>query len=206
MTEWDAEQQAQGNDCPTGVGELGEGSEVTMKSSGGQAGSMGSRSLVSPHIPLLLPTMAKKSTATTTASHPAPSPPLAWPPIAHEPDLELTALSEDLHLIDGFFSRQSLKQWRSFLPSIPMQPPAPPQKGYADRTNHRFSVQDPAFATQLWEHSGLKELCESGIASGVQGKRAVGLNPNIRLYSYSAGAYFGRELGAASSETFYCVC
>lgn len=137
--------------------------------------------------------MAKKTVQASAATRPAPSPPINWPIITAEPHLELERLSQDLIIVDGFFSRQTLKTWRTFLPTITMSPPAPAQKGYAARFNDRFGVQAPDFARHLYEKSGLKELCEAGIESGVKGKRPVGLNPNVRLYKYDEGAYFGRE-------------
>ncbi|ORY56207.1 hypothetical protein BCR35DRAFT_284257 [Leucosporidium creatinivorum] len=135
--------------------------------------------------------MAKKTASAVSGGRPAPSPPITWPTINAEPGLELERLSQDLIIVDGFFSRQTLKTWRTFLPTINMSPPAPAQKGYAARFNDRFGVQAPDFARNLYEKSGLKELCEAGIESGVKGKRPVGLNPNIRLYKYEEGAYFG---------------
>lgn len=137
--------------------------------------------------------MAKKTASAPAAARPAPSPPINWPTITAEPDLELERLSPDLIVVDGFFSRQTLKTWRTFLPTISMSPPAPAQKGYAPRFNDRFGCQAPDFARDLYEKSGLRELCEGGIESGVKGKRPVGLNPNIRMYKYEEGAYFGRQ-------------
>ncbi len=40
-------------------------------------------------------------------------------------------------------------------------------------------VQDPELAGRLWEATGLKQIC---VRLGRGGQRAVGLNPNIRLY------------------------
>jgi hypothetical protein len=137
--------------------------------------------------------MAKKTAQGSAAVRPAPSPPIQWPTITAEPHLELERLSPDLIIVDGFFSRQTLATWKTFLPTINMSPPAPAQKGYAARFNDRFGCQASDFARELYQKSGLKELCEAGIESGVKGKRPSGLNPNIRLYKYDEGAYFGRE-------------
>ncbi|KAI5478542.1 oxoglutarate/iron-dependent oxygenase [Pseudohyphozyma bogoriensis] len=53
------------------------------------------------------------------------------------------------------------------------------------------SKTDGAFAKVLWETSGLKEFCEAELVGGDGKKRAVGLNPNIRVYAYEKGAFFG---------------
>lgn len=64
----------------------------------------------------------------------------------------------------------------------------PAKRGEAQRTNHRFSIRDEAFAKALWQDTGLSEIInndESGIfksSESVDGK-PVGLNPNIRVRS-----------------------
>lgn len=49
----------------------------------------------------------------------------------------------------------------------------------AFRDNERIAFQDQAFAQHLWQASGLAAACKS---IKVDGKAAVSLNPNIRLY------------------------
>ena len=49
----------------------------------------------------------------------------------------------------------------------------------AHRDNERIAFQDDAFATHLWQMSGLAEVFEQ---MDISGQTAVGLNPNIRLY------------------------
>lgn len=143
---------------------------------------------------------SKAAPASITTSAAAP-PPLAWPVIS-PPRIPLAfeSLSDDsdLLIIDSFLDRQSLKTWSTFLPTIKLLPSPPAKRGEAHRTNDRFGVQAPAFADALWTNSGLKELCENGgLESGVKGRVARGLNSNIRVYKYSKGAVFGRELYAA---------
>lgn len=118
-----------------------------------------------------------------------------WPEItAPEHEIEATSLNEDLLVIDGLFSRQRLKVWRTFLATLPMiaPEPGPPKPGYAARQNSRLSIQDTSFADLLWTQSGLKALCEqeSNITYDVN-KRALGLNPNIRIYAYNPSDHFG---------------
>ena len=50
----------------------------------------------------------------------------------------------------------------------------------AYRDNERVAFQDTAFAEQLWRKSGLADIF-SNIPIG-NNQKAVGLNPNIRLY------------------------
>ncbi|KAL3677765.1 hypothetical protein R1sor_020721 [Riccia sorocarpa] len=65
-----------------------------------------------------------------------------------------------------------------------------PTYGEAYRDNGRASVQSPALAENLWE-AGLN-LVFSDI--DVHGRRAVGLNPNIRFYRYTVGQKFGQHI------------
>ena len=53
-----------------------------------------------------------------------------------------------------------------------------PTKGEAYRDNDRISVNNPVLADTIWE-SGLNTLF---FDFKIQGKVAVGLNPNIRFY------------------------
>lgn len=53
----------------------------------------------------------------------------------------------------------------------------------AFRDNHRISLEDPAFAAQLWERCGLRDVCSS---LSYNGRAACGLNPNLRLYRHAA--------------------
>lgn len=143
---------------------------------------------------------AKPPTASTSA--------IPWPalsPPSHP--LETTQLYPGLLAIDSFLSKRDLTTWISFLtsPSSPivLQSSPPKKRGEAHRTNDRFGVQDPAFAEALWTRTGLRELCEGGrLESRTKGKEAVGLNPNIRLYRYDTGAFFGRTfLSPSPSRT-----
>ena len=49
----------------------------------------------------------------------------------------------------------------------------------AFRDNERISVQDEALAQQLWSCTGLREIFAD---VDIDGWKAVGLNPNIRVY------------------------
>lgn len=49
----------------------------------------------------------------------------------------------------------------------------------AYRDNYRLAFEDAEQAALLWRRSGLEEACA---ALPLGGRRAVGLNPNLRLY------------------------
>jgi len=134
------------------------------------------------------------------ASMPQPRTPattLPWPtiPPPHSP-LSLTPISPGIQIIDSFFSSKTLSSFISFLSTstqITWVSPSPPKKGEATRTNHRFSIQDSNFARELWERSGLKDVCQRDRGlEGKNGRKPVGLNSNIRCYRYEKGSFFGR--------------
>ncbi|KAG6554176.1 hypothetical protein Mapa_004092 [Marchantia paleacea] len=62
--------------------------------------------------------------------------------------------------------------------------------GEAFRDNGRVSVQSPALAEKLWE-AGLSYIFND---IEIHGRRAVGLNPNLRFYRYTAGQRFGQHI------------
>jgi len=72
-----------------------------------------------------------------------------------------------------------------------------PKKGDAVRVNDRFQVDDPDFASSLWNSTGLKELV---LREDVEqedekfwGGEVLGLNPNIRIYRYRQGQFFDQH-------------
>ncbi|GAA5823244.1 hypothetical protein JCM5353_005132 [Sporobolomyces roseus] len=125
-----------------------------------------------------------------------PATTLPWPtiPPPHSP-LSLTPISPGIQIIDSFFSSKTLSSFISFLSTstqITWVSPSPPKKGEATRTNHRFSIQDSNFARELWERSGLKDVCQRDRGlEGKNGRKPVGLNANIRCYRYEKGSFFG---------------
>lgn len=156
--------------------------------------------------------MAPKSKANLVSSstgNPSPSS-IIWPlfdPPSSQQQLQLTTILPDLHTIHSLFSPAALKRWSTFLnsPSTPIKlssSPAP-KRGEAHRTNHRFSIIDPAFARCLWEESGLKDVLNGlkldGVGGGTQ-RKPVGLYENIRLYRYSEGEFFGRAYSILCSR------
>ena len=98
-------------------------------------------------------------------------------------------LASQILLIPDFFPVKTCIEWVRYLQSgnIPLAPTLPARKGEAQRTNHRFSVNDEVFAAALWEETGLRDILqeEKNVpffrSSGKKGAKPVGLNPNIRV-------------------------
>ncbi|GAA5955448.1 hypothetical protein JCM10213_000377 [Rhodosporidiobolus nylandii] len=150
-----------------------------------------------------------KAKQQVAVSPPTPKP-LAWPAIPPpRAPLSLVEEADGILVVDNFFPPALRKAYLSFLRSaVKLEPPAPPKKGYAARTNDRFSLQDEAFAQRLWVDSGLAKACAG--MEGRNGRKPVGLNGNIRIYRYGEGSYFGphydddffdRSTGATSEWT-----
>lgn len=116
--------------------------------------------------------------------------PLVWPSIPRPPrPLRVDNPAEGLLLIDDFFSAKTRSAFVSALSALRLQGPSAPKKGEATRTNERFSLHDPAFAQRLWQDSGLSKALEG--LEGRGGRKAMGLNPNVRCYRYPEGTFFG---------------
>ncbi|KAJ5419013.1 uncharacterized protein N7487_002563 [Penicillium crustosum] len=108
-------------------------------------------------------------------------------------------------------------------PNLP-NPQLPPRhpKDEALRVNDRFQIDDARFAEMLWSTTALKELVttrfeedEYGYSQPAEeddnalaerarqlwGGEPLGLNPNIRIYRYSAGQFFGQHYDDANNIT-----
>ncbi|CAN6480351.1 unnamed protein product [Victoria cruziana] len=116
-----------------------------------------------------------------------------WPEIRPKSHLKSTYL-KDSHLftVQDFFTAAESKAFIQAADSMGFvrQGSLGPAKGEAYRDNDRISVQDPILAEKIWK-SGLDKLF-NGIE--VQGRVAVGLNPNIRFYRYKLGQRFGPHI------------
>ncbi|KAJ6093148.1 hypothetical protein N7486_008437, partial [Penicillium sp. IBT 16267x] len=143
-------------------------------------------------------------------------------------DLSLVPLVPDqIYLIQNLLSSSLCKTYTSFLASLPLTTtPGKPKKDEAVRVNDRFQVQDARFAEMLWNGTALKELATTGFADveafynedgkyeppsaeelakkakEVWGGEPLGLNPNIRIYRYSAGQFFAQHYDESNSLTF----
>lgn len=91
-----------------------------------------------------------------------------------------TFILQILLQIANFFSSIESKAYVEAAESIGFvhQGSQGPAKGEAFRDNDRISVTDPLLAEIIWQ-SGLKRVFDD---IKLQGKVAVGLNPNIRVY------------------------
>lgn len=146
-----------------------------------------------------------------------------WPPLRPllpALDLSLTPLLTDqIYLIRNFLSGSLCKNYVSFLASLPLTTtPGKPKKDEAVRVNDRFQIEDARFAEMLWSGTALKELVTERFAEEdynddkeedsrdpamstelaqrarqLWGGEPLGLNPNIRIYRYSAGQFFGQH-------------
>ncbi|CAI7787259.1 unnamed protein product [Closterium sp. NIES-54] len=64
-----------------------------------------------------------------------------------------------------------------------------PAKGEAYRDNHRISVEDNELAAHLWDRlAPVLQPLQAG------NRKAVRLNPNMRVYRYSRGQQFGAHI------------
>ena len=145
-----------------------------------------------------------------------------WPPLRPllpAAELSLTPLVPDqIYLIRNFLPGSLCKSYVSFLASLPLTTtPGKPKKDEAVRVNDRFQVQDARFAETLWSGTAMKELVTTqfaeedeeahngetektlppaelaGKARQIWGGEPLGLNPNIRIYRYSAGQFFAQH-------------
>ncbi|KAJ5259266.1 hypothetical protein N7478_012247 [Penicillium angulare] len=171
----------------------------------------------------------QKPQKTSTAAPSGPPEP-NWPPLRPllpAEDLALEALVPDqIYLIRNFLPGSLCKSYASFLASLPLTTtPGKPKKDEAVRVNDRFQVQDARFAETLWSGTAMKELATTRFgehdddaytsdgeplsskerevkAQKVWGGEPLGLNPNIRIYRYSAGQFFAQHYDESNALTF----
>ncbi|OQN95668.1 hypothetical protein B0A48_18192 [Cryoendolithus antarcticus] len=145
---------------------------------------------------------SKSSTATAkiNGAQAAEAVPPQWPsltPVLTAEDLTLeTLLPDQIVTVSNLMTPTLCAKYVNFLRSLPLTTtPTTPQKGHAVRVNDRYQVQDPSFAAALWEQTALKDLLirhrENTGSSDAWGGEVLGLNPNIRIYRYAPGHFFG---------------
>ncbi|GER27050.1 oxidoreductase [Striga asiatica] len=116
-----------------------------------------------------------------------------WPSIKPKSNLQINRLKDDdLITIPNYLTSAESKAFINAAELIGFvhQGSLGPTMGEAFRDNDRISVNDPILAEAIWE-AGLNKLFSD---FKIRGKVAVGLNPNIRFYRYSAGQRFGRHI------------
>ncbi|KAL2161294.1 hypothetical protein VTH06DRAFT_8514 [Thermothelomyces fergusii] len=146
------------------------------------------------------PSSATTTTATTKTAKPN------WPPFKPPlpvVDLTLESLVEGkVVVLRSFFPRSLCRDYVSFLRELPLvTTPGKPKRGEAVRVNDRFQVDDAQFAGRLWTETGLKDVLASPDVSHLWGGEVVGLNPNIRIYRYSAGQFFDAHYDDSNNVT-----
>ncbi|XP_010555642.1 PREDICTED: uncharacterized protein LOC104825086 isoform X2 [Tarenaya hassleriana] len=132
-----------------------------------------------------------------------------WPKIKPKQNLKVSYLkNHDLFTVQNYFTSDESKAFVKIAESMGFthQGSLGPAKGEAYRDNDRISVNDPVLADTIWQ-SGLSKLFSD---IKIKGKIAVGLNPNIRFYRYSAGQRFGRHIDESvdlgdGKETHYTL-
>lgn len=135
-----------------------------------------------------------------------PKPP-NWPPLSPVVPAEHlfieTVLTAQILVIRNLFTTNLCKTYVSFLSSLPLTTtPGTPKRGEATRVNDRFQVSDGAFATHLWEQSGLRYLIDSFEDPSIFGGKVLGLNPNIRVYRYRPGQFFDQHYDESNKLQF----
>ena len=73
----------------------------------------------------------------------------------------------------------------------------------AYRDNYRLAWEDAEQAALLWQASGLSALCEDLTRDG---RRSVGLNPNLRLYKCAPPVPTSSVLIKLVIPGLVCVC
>ncbi|KAK4403558.1 hypothetical protein Sango_0724400 [Sesamum angolense] len=116
-----------------------------------------------------------------------------WPAVEPKSNLRINRLKDDdVITIHNYLTSAESKAFVNAAESIGFvhQGSLGPAKGEAYRDNDRISVDNPGLAEAIWE-AGLNKFFSD---FKIRGKVAVGLNPNIRFYRYTAGQRFGRHI------------
>lgn len=125
-----------------------------------------------------------------------------WPRMDLERPYDMLSLHHlmpaQIVTISNFWTAALCKRYVTFLSSLPLvTTPGVPKKGDAVRVNDRFQVDDPVFASLLWNGTGLRELLlgEDGEKGDdkLWGGEVLGLNSNIRIYRYRKGQFFDQH-------------
>jgi hypothetical protein len=129
-----------------------------------------------------------------------------WPPltpVVPATDLSLdTVLHDQILIIHNLFTSNLCKSLVAYLSTLPLTTtPAKPKKGEAIRVNDRFQVDDPIFASHLWENTALRELIFKD-DTDKWGGDVLGLNSNLRVYRYRPGHCFHQHYDESNKIVF----
>ncbi|KAN0060939.1 hypothetical protein ACQY0O_006673 [Thecaphora frezii] len=135
--------------------------------------------------------MGKHTSTAASTSASAPTPTVAWPKLTRCSPKPHEVLAEQLVLFPAALTPHDCQRLVSlFSPPSPhtLLPSPQARKGEAQRTNHRFAIDDPNFAQQLYVQSGLQSAVQGWKEE--DGRVPVALSSNIRVYRYDASQFF----------------
>jgi hypothetical protein len=132
----------------------------------------------------------KAAATTVTAPTQTPTTPstIRWPSIKPKQLVPHELMRDQIVVMHDFLLPTEAMALLELAKRLPLTQTPPAKRDEAYRDNWRFSVEDPAYADQLWR-AGLDRVC----ANLEGGGKPVGLNSNIRLYRYGPGERFGRH-------------
>jgi len=116
-----------------------------------------------------------------------------WPRVSCKPYLVAEELEKDqIIIINDFLNREECVAFTKFLGKLALTATPPAKRGEANRVNDRISLTSESFAKSLFEaiqpHVSDWPSFQNHLTPPAN---PHSLNPNIRLYRYSEGQYFG---------------
>ncbi|KAG8809666.1 hypothetical protein FRC17_003298 [Serendipita sp. 399] len=152
------------------------------------------RILSTPRQHLIPATFMPKSPNTSKTVPIFQSQPISWPQISTKSQIDISVVEPgQIIVLENFLTQSECASFVQFVDSLDLELTPAPKRGEATRVNQRASIQSESFAATLFEvlsphlppdfPSFQKHLTPS--------PRPVLCNPNIRLYKYTQGQYFG---------------
>ncbi|CAI5464284.1 unnamed protein product [Closterium sp. Yama58-4] len=121
-----------------------------------------------------------------------PSTRISWPKLRRHRDLTPQLIRGcEVFTVPGALSAEECAEFIAQAERVGFQwqGSGGPAKGEAYRDNHRISVEDPELAAHLWDRlAPVLQPLQAG------NRKAVRLNPNMRVYRYSRGQQFGAHI------------
>ncbi|RMZ87276.1 hypothetical protein DV736_g5498, partial [Chaetothyriales sp. CBS 134916] len=150
---------------------------------------------------------AKSVRSCADATEPTKPQPPNWPPLAPlvpANQLHIETLHTDqILIIRNLFTSKLCKDYVSFLSSLRlMTTPTKAKRDEATRVNDRFQIDDALFAQRLWDKTALRQLVEQYADQSAWKGDVLGLNPNIRVYRYRPGQFFGQHYDESNRVLF----
>lgn len=105
-------------------------------------------------------------------------------------------VDDQIVVVEKFFTPELCNELIKSFESLNLETtPIIKSKGYAARVNDRILMEDTQVAQSLWEYLH-KILAQDDYDENVIQKtfdNAIGLNPQLRIYRYQKGHYFGKH-------------